>query len=69
MRLRAPILAARISRKTPDRIVDQLIDESLFTIGQPTFYGEESCRKAVAGRGIGEAAAAGFLCKQLHGAS
>lgn len=67
LRLRSPILAARISRNTPDRIMNMLIDYKLFSIGQPTFYGEETCRKAVAGRGIPEEKAVGFSVNSCMG--
>jgi len=67
MRLRAPILAARISKKTPERIFDSLIDKSLFSIGQPTFYAEESCREAVRKRGLSEEDAARFSVNSCMG--
>jgi len=67
MRLRAPILAARINQNTPKNIMDKLVDSSLFEIGQPTFYGEAACRKAVANRGIEEAIAAQFSANSCMG--
>lgn len=65
--LRAPIFAARISPETPEEIFDALIDFDLFRIGQPTFYGEMPCRRAVAGRGIPEAEAATFSANSCMG--
>ncbi len=65
--LRAPIFAARISPETPDDIFDALIDFDLFRIGQPTFYGEMPCRRAVAGRGIPETEAATFSANSCMG--
>ena len=50
--LPAPILAARITDHTPDHIWEMLIDEDLFAMGQPTFYGEESCINALIEKGI-----------------
>lgn len=67
MSLRAPIIAVRVSPKTPDRILDTLVDFDLFKIGQPTFYNESACRKAVMERGIGEEEAAGFSCNSCMG--
>ena len=67
MALRAPIFALRVSENTPDAVLDSLIDFDLFKIGQPTFYSEENCRKAVMGRGISEADAAGFSCNSCMG--
>ena len=54
VRLRAPIVAVRMREDTPDKIYDALIDKTLFQIGQPTFYGEESCEAAMRYRGICE---------------
>lgn len=48
----APILGARITLDTPDEIFDMLIDEKLFSMGQPTFYGENSCINALVEKGI-----------------
>ena len=45
--LPAPILGARINNKTPEHIWQSLIDEKLFSMGQPTFYGESSCIAAL----------------------
>ncbi len=50
--LPGPILAARITDHTPDRIWEMLIDETLFSMGQPTFYGEASCINALIEKGI-----------------
>ncbi len=48
----SPILAARIHRRTPQKIFDSLTVPELFARGQPTFYGEIPCRKALAARGV-----------------
>ena len=50
----SPILAARIHPEFPQDLFDDLIDPALFAIGQPTFYGEESCRNAMRERGVSE---------------
>lgn len=52
VRLRAPIIAARMTDIEP--FYDDLIDRNLFEIGQPTFYGEKSCKKAMTYRGMSE---------------
>lgn len=53
-KLRAPLITPRMRQDTPDEIYDLLIDETLFGMGQPTFYSEESCRRAMDYRGISE---------------
>lgn len=50
----APILGVRIDRNTPERIWNMLIDEKLFSMGQPTFYGEEACKKALQEKNVSE---------------
>ncbi len=50
--LPAPILGARINDKTPEYIWQSLIDEKLFSMGQPTFYGESSCIAALVEKGV-----------------
>ena len=56
----APILGARISEGTPDYIWNMLIDEKLFSRGQPTFYGENSCVAALVEKGVARDHALGF---------
>lgn len=51
VKLRSPIIAARMSEDS-DAFYDQLIDQKLFQIGQPTFYGEKSCKAAMEYRGM-----------------
>ncbi len=65
--LRAPLLVVRVHPGMPERILDSLIDEKLFQIGQPTFYGELPCRRAVANRGICEQEAAEFSVNSCMG--
>lgn len=67
MALRSPILVMRISPDTPDEILDSVIDFDLFKIGQPTFYGELPCRKAVANRGLKMENAALFSANSCMG--
>jgi len=50
--LPAPILGARVSSETPEHIWNMLIDEKLFSRGQPTFYSEKACAAALAEKGI-----------------
>ncbi len=50
--LPAPILGARVTKSTPERIWNMLIDEKLFSRGQPTFYSEEACINALIEKGI-----------------
>ena len=65
----APILGARISENTPDKIWDMLIDEKLFTRGQPTFYGERSCVAALVEKGVPHSEALGFCNSSCMGIS
>jgi len=55
-----PILGARISRDTPRHIWEMLIDEKLFSMGQPTFYGEEACVAALLEKGLPQEKARNF---------
>ena len=52
VKLRSPIIAVRMAKNTPDEIYDKYVDRELFQIGQPTFYGEESCNAAMVYRGM-----------------
>jgi pyruvate-formate lyase len=52
LRLPSPILAMRIQEDTSPEDFDVVADPVLFEIGQPTFYGEEACRKALRRRGV-----------------
>ena len=54
LKLPSPILAARIQPNTPEDWFDLLTDPGLIEIGQPTFYGENSCREALRRRGVPE---------------
>jgi formate C-acetyltransferase len=55
LRLPSPILAAHVHSEIPDAVVNQLVDPTLFAIGQPTFYGESSCQEALVKRGVSKA--------------
>ena len=48
----APILGARVDKNTLEKIWNSLIDEKLFSMGQPTFYGEKSCITALMEKGL-----------------
>lgn len=48
----APILASRVDKNTSEKIWNSLIDEKLFSMGQPTFYGEKSCISALVEKGL-----------------
>lgn len=50
----SPILAARIHPGFPQNIFDRLTVPELFIKGQPTFYGEIPCRRALERRGVPE---------------
>ena len=65
----APILGARVNDDTPDCIWSMLIDESLFSMGQPTFYSEKSCIKALCERGISDIDAQRFSNNSCMGIS
>ena len=67
MSLRAPIFAVRVNPKTPDEIIDKVIDFNLFKIGQPTFYGDVPCRKAMINRGVDESVAHSFSANSCMG--
>lgn len=58
--LPAPILGARVDNNTPDDIWNALIDEKLFSMGQPTFYGETACVKALTEKGLSKDETAKF---------
>jgi len=67
MLLRAPIFAVRVTPNMPEDVFDSLIDFDLFRIGQPTFYAEIPCRKAVMGRGVPESEAVDFSANSCMG--
>ncbi len=67
MSLRAPIFAVRVTPNMPEDFLDSLIDFDLFKIGQPTFYGEVNCRRAVANRGVSEDEAVNFSVNSCMG--
>lgn len=67
MARRSPIIAFRINPKTPDSVLDKLIDFDLFKIGQPTFYSELACRTAVEKRGVSREDAARFSANSCMG--
>lgn len=65
----APILGARVDENTPERIWDALIDEKLFSMGQPTFYSEKSCIEALLEKGLSEEEAKNFSNNSCMGIS
>lgn len=68
-KLRSPLLAARINKDTPKALMDALVCKELFEIGQPTFYSEECCKKAVMARGISAEEASKYqisTCMQME---
>lgn len=67
LKLPSPILAARVHRELPAQTFDSLIDPELFAMGQPTFYGEAPCRKAMVRRGVPEADARRFAANSCMG--
>ena len=67
--LPSPILGARINKETPGHIMNSLIDEKLFNRGQPTFYSEDSCVKALTEKGIPREKAIGFSNNSCMGIS
>jgi formate C-acetyltransferase len=67
LRLRAPIFAVRINENTPDSVLEELVVPELFQIGQPTFYGEETCRKAMSYRGVRAEEAVDFSVNSCMG--
>lgn len=67
--LPAPILGARVAEDTPAEVLESLIDPRLFTMGQPTFYGEEACVRALVTKGIPPREAKGFSNNSCMGIS
>ncbi len=53
-RLPAPLIAVRCHRNMRDEDLALFTRPELFTIGQPTFYSEENCRKTLLKRGVPE---------------
>lgn len=64
-----PILGAKISENTSDKIWNMLIDEKLFAMGQPTFYNVSSCIKALEEKGISYETAKEFSNNSCMGIS
>ena len=50
--MRAPVIAVRVHDGTPERLLRESVCAEFFEIGQPSFYGEESCRRALEYRGV-----------------
>ena len=67
MLLRSPIFTLRVTPNTPDSVLDELVDFNLFKIGQPTFYGELTCRKAMEYRGVTRSEAFNFSTNSCMG--
>ncbi len=67
LRLPAPILAARIHERLPTAVFDSLTAPDLFTLGQPTFYGELPCREAMVRRGVPASEAHRFALNSCMG--
>lgn len=63
----SPIFTVRLTPGTPEDFIDSCIDSKLFRIGQPTFYGEANCRKAVVLRGVPENDAVNFSVNSCMG--
>ena len=67
--LPSPILGARINAETPEYIWNALIDEKLFSMGQPTFYGEDACVNALVEKGLPREKATRFSNNSCMGIS
>ena len=65
--LPSPIFAVRVHDKTPERLLSSVIDKKLFSIGQPTFYGELACRRALVERGLSKEDAKHFALNSCMG--
>lgn len=50
----APLLAVKIRQDCPNEVFDDFLAPRLLKIGQPSFYGEESCRELLRLRGVPE---------------
>ncbi|MBQ2967249.1 MAG: DUF3029 family protein [Clostridia bacterium] len=64
-----PILGAKISENISENIWNMLIDEKLFSMGQPTFYGVNSCINALEEKGISHDIAKEFSNNSCMGIS
>lgn len=64
-----PILGAKISENISENIWNMLIDEKLFSMGQPTFYGMNSCINALEEKGISHDIAKEFSNNSCMGIS
>ena len=53
-KLPSPLLAVRVNEKLPDKDWELFLRVELLNYGQPTIYGEESCRAALRNKGIAE---------------
>lgn len=63
----SPILEVRIHDKTPEKLLDAVIDRGLFSIGQPTFYSELACRRSLIERGVARDEAHRFVANSCMG--
>lgn len=52
LKMPSPLLTVRISRKLTEEDLMLTLRKELLCCGQPTFYGEEACRAALAERGL-----------------
>ncbi len=48
----APLLALRVTENLPDEVFDRALLPELAAGGQPSFYGETACRRALERRGV-----------------
>ena len=65
--LPAPLFVVRVNRQMPQDIFLSTVDRQLFEKGQPTFYSEEECLRAVRHRGIGESYARRYAINNCMG--
>lgn len=65
----APILGAVVSHDTPHDVWNTLIDEELFSMGQPTFYGREACVRTLCEKGLSPEKAENFSNNSCMGIS
>lgn len=67
LRLPAPLLAVRVDASLAPADFELLCQPELLTIGQPTFYGEDPCRRALARRGVPAAEIPGWAVNSCMG--
>ncbi|MGI5922586.1 MAG: glycyl radical enzyme domain-containing protein [Lentisphaeria bacterium] len=67
LQLPSPLLTVRVSERLSHEDFARLCRPELLRCGQPTFYGEEACRKALLTRGVPESELADWVVNSCMG--